>query len=258
MFKHLCVFAVLCVAPMVVYAQQTPATINGFVKDGLGRPVAAATVVATGASGEAHASTGADGGFHLKLPSGAYTLHASKTSFADYSASVQATPDAPPLQITLALAPMQQQVVVAATGIATPQIQLGQSVQTLAASDVQARQGLTLDASLRTLTGVQVVRDGAVGGVTDLSLRGSGPGFTKILLDGVPVQRFDAGAYDFSTLLAGGASAAVVSGGDSVVYGSDAAAGVIDIRTPTGAGLAAPELILDTSAGSFGIGRAHV
>lgn len=252
MFKNWVAFAVLCAAPAVVSAQQTAATINGFVVDGLGRPVAAAAITATGAGGEAHASTGTDGRFRLALPSGPYTLRASKASFAAYSAAVQATPDAPPLQITLALAPMQQQVVVAATGIATPQIQLGQSVQTLEAGEVQARQGLTLDASLRTLTGVQVVRDGALGGVTDLSLRGSGPGFTKILLDGVPVQRFDAGAYDFSTLLAGGASAAVVSGGDSVVYGSDAAAGVIDIRTPTGAGLAAPELVLDTTAGSFG------
>lgn len=255
MFKTWFVLAALCAVSVGVHAQQAPVLFNGSVEDGLGRPVAAAIITLTGTDAAAHTQSGADGRFRLSLPPGTYTLRARKASFADYTAVVQITAGTAPPRIRLALAPMQQQLVVTATGIATPQIQLGQSVQTLAGSAITARQGLTLDQTLRTLAGVQIVRDGALGGVTDLSLRGAGAGFTKILLDGVPVQRFDAGAYDFSTLLASAASVTVVSGGDSVVHGSDAAAGVIDIRTPSGAGVSSPTLVLDTSAGSFGTVR---
>src|SRR6185437_15112737 len=217
-------------------------TLRGTVWDGVGRPISSARVALTAPDGRLVASDVTDA-------RGAFTLSASP---AAYTSNLQLAGAPVPMRITLDLAPMQQSLVVAATGVATPQTQLGQSVQVLDHSALNARVGLTLDDSLREAAGVQISRDGAVGAQTSLSLRGSDPGFTKIMLDGVPLQRFDYGAFDFSTLLpAALESVTVVSGGDSVVYGSDAAAGVVDIRSPTGAGLPAPELTAETIGGSF-------
>lgn len=245
----------LAFASCSIFAQfPAPITLSGTVWDGVGRPIPSARVALSAPDGRLIASdiTDARGAFTLSAPSAVYTLRVTKPSFAAYTSNLQLAAAPVPMRITLDLAPMQQSLVVAATGVATPQTQLGQSVQVLDHSALNARVGLTLDDSLREAAGVQISRDGAVGGLTSLSLRGSDPGFTKIMLDGVPLQRFDFGAFDFSALLpAALESVTVVSGGDSVVYGSDAAAGVVDVRSRTGAGLPAPELTAETIGGSF-------
>ena len=257
MFKNILLAAVALfgVLSLSVFAQSPSTQVRGTVRDGIGRSIPGASVTLTTPQGTiaAQAKTTLQGGFQLEAPAGSYQIQVHKPTFASYSDAIRiAAQAAPPLQITLGLAPMQQTLVVTATGVATPQTQLGQSVQVLDKAAIQARNGLILADSLRDLTGVQAYSDGAIGGATSVSLRGADPSFTKIMLDGVPLQRFDFGSFDFSTLLpAALESATVVRGGDSVVYGSDAAAGVIDLRSRSGAGVTTPELVVDTMGGSF-------
>ncbi|MGH9486733.1 MAG: TonB-dependent receptor plug domain-containing protein [Terriglobales bacterium] len=253
--KLLAVAALLGALGLSVHAQVATAHLSGSVVDGTGRRIAQAQITLTNLQTHTvkNAATGRNGRFSISVLPGVYSIEARKPTFATYQHTLQLTAGArAPLTITLGLAPMQQSLVVTATGIATPQTQLGQSVQTLGSAEIQAQQGLTLAQSLRDLTGVQVSSYGSVGGLTSVSILGADPSFTTILLDGVPVQRFDFGAYDFSTLLPAGLdSVTVVRGGDSVLYGSDAAAGVIDIHTRSGEGVIPPEIVVDTTAGSF-------
>ena len=104
--------------------------------------------------------------------------------------------------------------------------------------DQLRREGITtvLDA-LRQVPGVAVVQTGSYGGVTSLFIRGGESKFAKVLIDGVPVN--DAGgAFDFSTLSTDNLERIeIVRGPASVLYGSDAMAGVVQLftRSPGGA-----------------------
>ena len=113
------------------------------------------------------------------------------------------------------------------------------------------REGITtvLDA-LRQVPGVAVVQTGSFGGQTSLFIRGGESKFAKVLVDGVPVN--DAGgAYDFATLSTDNLDRIeIVRGPASVLYGSDAMAGVIQLFTREGDGR--PRVELSGHGGGFG------
>lgn len=117
--------------------------------------------------------------------------------------------------------------------------------------DQLRRQGITtvLDA-LRQVPGVAVVQTGSYGGATSLFIRGGESKFTKVLVDGVPVN--DAGgAFDFSSLSTDNLDRIeIVRGPASVLYGSDAMAGVIQVFTRPGAGR--PRVELSGRGGGYG------
>ena len=112
------------------------------------------------------------------------------------------------------------------------------------------QQGITtvLDA-LRQVPGVAVVQTGSYGGVTSLFIRGGESKFAKVLVDGVPVN--DAGgSFDFSTLSTDNLDRIeIVRGPASVLYGSDAMAGVVQLFTRSGN--AAPSAELSARRGGF-------
>ncbi|MDB4888525.1 MAG: TonB-dependent receptor [Gemmatimonadetes bacterium] len=105
------------------------------------------------------------------------------------------------------------------------------------------REGITtvIDA-LRQVPGVSVVQTGSYGGQTSLFIRGGESKFAKVLIDGIPVN--DAGgAFDFSTLSTDNLDRIeIVRGPASVLYGSDAMAGVIQLFTRLGTGRTHAEL----------------
>ena len=97
------------------------------------------------------------------------------------------------------------------------------------------RAGITtaVDA-LRQVPGLALAQTGAYGGATSLFIRGGESKFTKVLVDGVPVNAAG-GAFDFSTLSTDNIERIeVVRGPASVLYGSDAVAGVVQIFTRRG------------------------
>jgi vitamin B12 transporter len=104
-------------------------------------------------------------------------------------------------------------------------------------------EGITtvLDA-LRQVPGIAIIQTGSYGGATSLFIRGGESKFAKVLIDGVPVN--DAGgAFDFSTLSTDNLDRIeIVRGPASVLYGSDAMAGVIQLFTRSGSGATRVEM----------------
>ena len=86
------------------------------------------------------------------------------------------------------------------------------------------------------MPGLSIVQTGSYGGATSLFIRGGESKYAKILVDGVPVN--DAGgAFDLSTLSTDNLDRIeIVRGPASVLYGSDAMAGVVQLFTRRGAG----------------------
>ncbi|MDX2192724.1 MAG: TonB-dependent receptor [Gemmatimonadales bacterium] len=120
----------------------------------------------------------------------------------------------------------------------------------LRGDDLRAR-GIrfVLDA-LRDTPGAMLVQQGSFGGVTSLFLRGGNSNFTKVLIDGVP-QNQPGGAFDFSNLTTDNVDRIeIVRGPASVLYGSDAVTGVIQVFTRQGHGRTRGEA--SAQGGSFG------
>ena len=103
--------------------------------------------------------------------------------------------------------------------------------------------------ALRDVPGAAVVQSGSFGGVTSLFLRGGNSNYVKVLVDGVPVNQAG-GAYDFADLTTSNIDRIeIVRGPASVVYGSDAVSGVVQIFTRRGGAIGGS---VTTEAGTYG------
>lgn len=104
--------------------------------------------------------------------------------------------------------------------------------------------------ALRSVPGLSLVQTGSYGGATSLFIRGGESKYAKILLDGVAIN--DAGgAFDLSTLSTDDLDRIeIVRGPASVLYGSDAMAGVVQLFTRRGAGT--PRGDVAVRGGGFG------
>jgi vitamin B12 transporter len=98
--------------------------------------------------------------------------------------------------------------------------------------------------------GLTLAQTGSYGGATSLFIRGGESKYTKVLIDGVPVNEAG-GAFDFSALTTDNVERIeIVRGPASVLYGSDAMAGVVQLFTRRGA--AATHGELSARGGGFG------
>ncbi|MGH9709366.1 MAG: TonB-dependent receptor plug domain-containing protein, partial [Candidatus Acidiferrales bacterium] len=93
-----------------------------------------------------------------------------------------------------------------------------------------------------------------MGGITSLFLDGGNSNFTKVLVDGTPVNQ-PGGDMDFSTLdLSNVDKIEIVHGASSALFGSDAMTGVVQIFTHRGTA-ATPEFTVIGEGGSFSTRR---
>jgi vitamin B12 transporter len=113
------------------------------------------------------------------------------------------------------------------------------------------RQGITLVSdALRQVPGLTLAQTGSYGGATSLFVRGGESKFTKVLIDGIPVNEAG-GAFDFSSLTTDNIDRIeIVRGPASVLYGSDAVAGVVQLFTRPGSARTTAEL--SARGGTFG------
>jgi vitamin B12 transporter len=111
------------------------------------------------------------------------------------------------------------------------------AMSTVLKGDDLRAQGITrVQDALRLVPGAQVVSSGPVGSLTSLFLRGGNSNYVRVLVDGVAVN--DAGgAFDWASLTVDNVDRIeVVQGPASVLYGSDAVTGVVQIFTRDGRG----------------------
>jgi vitamin B12 transporter len=141
-------------------------------------------------------------------------------------------------------------VVVTATRVPRPADEVPALVTVLSGAELRARGITTVFEALRDVPGAAVVQTGAFGGQTSLFLRGGQSNYVKVLVDGVPLNQ-PGGAFDFANVRTDNVDRIeVLQGPASVLYGSDAVTGVVQIFTRRGGGPGNGEMAL--RGGTFG------
>lgn len=132
-----------------------------------------------------------------------------------------------------------ESVVVAATRIPTPEIQVASSITIVTDEDISARQIRSLPDLLKEVPGLNVVQEGGPGGQTSVFMRGTNSNHTKVFIDGIDVAdpSSSTSSFDFGHLLTQDIQRVeILRGPQSGLYGSDAVGGVINVITKNGSG----------------------
>ncbi len=111
---------------------------------------------------------------------------------------------------------------------------IGQAVTVIRRDEIEQRQTVALSDLLATTPGVTVSRNGGLGTLTTVRIRGAEGEQTLTLIDGVRVNdpSSPGGGFDFASLLAGSIDRVeILRGPNSVPWGSQAIGGVVNVVT---------------------------
>lgn len=131
------------------------------------------------------------------------------------------------------------EVAITPTRVKQPVSSSGASITIIPAAEIQKRGSLGFKDVLRGVPGLDVYSNGGPGTLTSVFLRGSTPGQTLVLIDGIRIgdPTSPDGSLDFGSLLPTDVERIeVLRGPQSALYGSDAMGGVINIITRRGEG----------------------
>ncbi|HWO89653.1 MAG TPA: TonB-dependent receptor [Gemmatimonadales bacterium] len=146
-----------------------------------------------------------------------------------------------------------RELVVTATRIEQPREQVASAVTVLWADALRERGVSTVADALRGVPSLNVVQTASLGGLTALFVRGAESDHVRVLVDGVPLNQ-PGGAVDLANLTLDNVERIeIVRGPASVLYGSDAVGGVVQIITRRGAGVrgSLPRFEVGMRAGAF-------
>lgn len=129
-------------------------------------------------------------------------------------------------------------IVVAANRAEQVTSEVAQSVTVITLDDITTRQTVAVTDLLRSVPGITVTSNGGLGTTTSVNIRGAESDQTVALIDGVKLNdpSTPGGGFNFGNLLTGNIERIeVVRGSQSVLWGSQAIGGVVNIvtRTPT-------------------------
>jgi vitamin B12 transporter len=126
-------------------------------------------------------------------------------------------------------------VVVSATKTAIPAKQVTSAVEVITGADMQQRKVRTIAEALRWAQGLSINQSGGLGTSVDVRMRGGTPEQTLVLIDGAIVNSATIGNYDFANLTSDNIERIeILRGSQSMLWGSDAMGGVINITTKRG------------------------
>jgi outer membrane cobalamin receptor len=243
--------------PSLTQAQKN-ATITGTLTDPSSSAISGATIAAHAIGSpttpiETHSGT--DGKFSLTLAPGRYRLTIEHESFARVEQEINLAPgEARTLDLRLELEPLSSSVVV--TALAEPELLKNAvaPVDVITREDIDDRQQVWLTPVFASVPGASFSQLGPMGGSTTFFLDGGNSNYTKVLIDGVPVNQ-PGGLVDFSNFTLDSIDKIeVVHGASSALYGSDAMDGAIQIFTHRGS-TRTPELSLEGDGGMFDTGH---
>ncbi|MGA2851712.1 MAG: TonB-dependent receptor [Terracidiphilus sp.] len=181
------------------------------------------------------AATDAHGQYRIaRNPDSGTRLRVSASGFSTVDKALEPARDGrePTVDFMLQIASRSEQITVTSTGAPTPQAQLGAAVTVLDTSDYQGTRDI--QEGLRFVPGLQATETGQAGGTTSVFIRGGGSDANKVLIDGIPMNDIG-GAVEFANIASAAvAQVEVLRGPNSVLYGSDALAGVISLTTARG------------------------
>jgi outer membrane cobalamin receptor len=212
-------------------------TVSGSIMDPSGAALPRTQVQIRDANSRVVASlfTNGRGEFSADLPEGRYTIEAQLAGFAplvDYRLEVSASN--PPVKLTLELPTIGDQVVVTATKSEAPLTQIGSDVTVIPGSDWNREGIATVAEGMRRVAGLTLMQSGGMGQLASLFVRGGNSDYTKVLLDGIPLND-PGGSYNFADLSTASIERVeIVRGPQSALFGSDAMSGTIQIFTRRG------------------------
>ncbi len=237
MKSFFCASLVLVLAFMALPPQVAAANggVHGTVTDPLGAIVPGAPVQLFH-NGKLAAATVTDGEGNYRfapLAPGRYQVKTQAPSFASQQSDVYVGSGSnPAVDLTLKIGTVSQQIVVSATGTNLPDTQTGASVSVVPSEQFQHK--LEVLEPLRQVPGVQILQTGERGITESLFIRGGESTANKVLLDGVSIDQIG-GTVDFGGVFTTGIDQTeVLRGSNSVLYGSDALAGVVSLTTDRG------------------------
>jgi len=201
------------------------------------------------------AISNADGAYLLVIPAGRYRIHFQHSSFVprdvvlDLAAAENRT-----LDLRLEIERVSENIVVTANAEPLENSRTAAPVDEITREQIGQRQSVTLPDLLYTQPGVAIARTGPFGGLATIFLDGGNSNYTKVLVDGVPVN--DPGGFiSFSNLALDNVDKVeVVHGAESALYGSDAMSGVIQLFTHRGT-TRTPSFDLFAEGGGFSSAR---
>lgn len=239
--------------------QSSGAYLGGTVLDSSGAGVGAVRIIARLESDSSaqlsEATSSSDGAYSLSLRPGRYRISFERDPFVSRSFVVELLAnERRQLDERLELQQLSAKVVVTAQTEPTLTEQATAAVSMITRDEIEERQSVGLADLLAFSTGIAIGRTGPEGGTASVFLDGGNSNFTKVLVDGAPINPLG-GAVDFSSLtLDNIEKVEVVHGAESAVYGSDAVSGVIQLFTRRGE-TRIPEFTVYGEGGSFGSGR---
>lgn len=238
---------------LLAQSRSMASSVHGIVTDPLGAVVPDARVellskgqrvaeTVTDAEGKYELMAKQSGLFHLRVTAPTFAVLETDPFYLGNSQTISR-------DVLLKIKGMAEEVVVTATGVPISEAQEGASVDVLTQSDLLP--GLDIVAPMLSVPGLQISQDGQRGAQTTLFIRGGNDEANKVLLDGVPVN--DIGGFaDFgSFFLPAIDSIEVFRGPNSVLYGTDALAGVISMKTKQGT-TPVPQFSYAVNGGNFG------
>jgi vitamin B12 transporter len=237
---------------------QTTATITGTLTDPSGAAIAGAKIAGESLDSQGHpfeTQTLRDGTFKLPLEPGRYRVTVAHPSFARVEQDFTlAAGEARTWDVRLKLETMSANVVVTAAAEPGFVEDAVVPVDVITREQIDQQQQIWLTPMLAAAPGAGFSRLGPMGGVTSFFLDGGNSNYTKVLVDGVPVNQ-PGGAVDLSNFnLDNVDKIEIVHGASSALYGSDSMDGVIQIFTHRGT-TPVPQLALEDDGGAFGTGR---
>ncbi|MEZ4798856.1 MAG: TonB-dependent receptor [Flavobacteriales bacterium] len=205
--------------------------IFGFVKDVNSQPIDFAQVIAD--EGKYGVYTGEDGSYRLELPPGKHSIIARLVGYNDFKLEIEcAANEMKELNITLETDARELAYVVISAGKFEQDIgEVTMSMDIIQPKIVQNKNTTSIDEILQQSSGVSIVDN-------EPQIRsGSGYSFgagsrVQVLVDDLPMLSGDAGKPSWDFLPVENLSQIeVIKGASSVLYGSSALSGVINMRT---------------------------
>lgn len=227
--------------------------IRGTVTDPLGAVVAnvkaellendqIVTSDKTGPDGQFRLPIAKEGRYRIRIMASSFKPSLTDVPFASASGETR-------VNVILSVAALAQQITVTATGVPTPQAQIGAAVSVLTPADYPNTQDV-LEA-LPLIPGLQITQTGQRGGTTALFIRGGNDDYNKVLVDGIPDSDIGGGVEFANLALAGIDQIEVLRAPNSALYGADALAGVVNLTTSHGT-TPLPQVTYRIGGGNFG------
>ena len=247
----------LLAIPTSTQAQST-ATINGTLSDPSGAAIAGAKVIAQPLDPSAETretKSGPEGKFTLALAAGRYRVTITHPSFTRTEQEFTLAPgETRTWDVRLTLEKLASTVVVTAAAQPATADTTAVLVDVISKEEIDQQHQIFLLPMLASEQGASFAQLGPMGGIASFFLDGGNSYYTKVLVDGSPVN-VPGGAVDFSNFTLDGIDKVeIVHGASSALYGSDAMTGVIQIFTHRGT-TTTPEFVLIGEGGTFDTGR---